>query len=109
MMTVSPASLRLRTLLETQDQQADRELRRHLLHASDDGYGSAIVIRPGERARRLLQSLEQADSPALRRLRQQFFQIDIATAWPQLGRICHAQAQGHVDRKSTRLNSSHWE
>jgi hypothetical protein len=37
MMTVSPASLRLRTLLETQDQQADRELRRHLLHASDDG------------------------------------------------------------------------
>lgn len=92
MMTVSPASLRLRTLLETQDQQADRELRRHLLHASDDGYGSAIVIRPGERARRLLQSLEQADSPALRRLRQQFPRIDIATAWPQLGRICHDMA-----------------
>ena len=92
MMTVSPASLRLRTLLETQDQQADRGLRRHLLHASDDGYGSAIVIRPGERARRLLQSLEQADSLALRRLRQQFFQIDIATAWPQLGRICHDMA-----------------
>lgn len=92
MMTVSPASLRLRTLLNAQDQQADRELRRHLLHASDDGYGSTVVIRPGERARRLLQSLDQANSPALRRLRQQFSRIDIATAWPHLGGICHDMA-----------------
>ena len=79
-------------MLEAQDQQADRELRRHLLHASDDGYGSAVVIRPGERARRLLQSLDQANSPALRRLRQQFSRIDIATVWPQLGGICHDMA-----------------
>lgn len=88
MITLTPARQRLRAMLAAQDQQADGEIRR-LLHASHARHDSAILIRPAQRASRLLQSLDQASGPALRLLRRQFSRIDIATAWPQFNDICH--------------------
>lgn len=86
-MTILPYDRsRLHAMLVALDQQAERDLRRHLLHAR---YDTAVLMRAENRSRRVLQALDSAKDPALKRLRLQFSQVDIATIWPQLSEICH--------------------
>ena len=86
-MTILPYDRsRLHAMLVALDQQAERDLRRHLLHARHD---TAVLMRAENRSRRVLQALDYAKDPALKRLRLQFSQVDIATIWPQLSEICH--------------------
>lgn len=86
-MTILPYDRsRLHAMLVALDQQAERDLRRHLLHARHD---TAVLMRAENRSRRVRQALDYAKDPALKRLRLQFPQVDIATIWPQLSEICH--------------------
>ena len=83
-MTILPYDRsRLHAMLVALDQQAERDLRRHLLHAR---YDTAVLMRAENRSRRVLQALDYAKDPALKRLRLQFSQVDIATNHPEFSR-----------------------